>query len=73
MEKKLSRDEIIGVIDNILSAKGTEEEEATWLEQLSVSVPYYQEIYRIIVTSKEDLTAEYILEKAKQNHSPIHL
>ncbi|MCR8979554.1 hypothetical protein [Brevibacillus laterosporus] len=72
MEKKLSRDEIIGVINNILSAKGTEEEEATWLEQLSVSVPYYQEIYRIIVTSKEDLTAEDILEKAKQNHSPIH-
>ncbi|TPG71338.1 hypothetical protein EEL32_14890 [Brevibacillus laterosporus] len=72
MEKKQSRDEIIEVIHSILSAKGTEEED-TWLEQLSVSVPYYQEIYRIIVTSKEDLTAEDILEKAKQNHSPIHL
>lgn len=33
MEKKQSKDEIIEVIHNILSAKGTEEEEDTWLEQ----------------------------------------
>ncbi|MED1790093.1 hypothetical protein P4V47_21910 [Brevibacillus laterosporus] len=72
MKKKLSRNEFIEVIDNILSAEGTEEEDI-WLEQLSASVPYYQEIYKIIATSKEDLTAEDILEKAKQNHRPINL
>ncbi|NTU21993.1 hypothetical protein HPY28_16835 [Brevibacillus sp. HB1.2] len=73
MTKKLSREEIIDTIDKILLAEGTDEEEDLWLEQLSISVPYYQEIYRIIATSTEDLTAKEILDKAKTNHKPIIL
>ncbi|MFG0217216.1 hypothetical protein ACFU8X_29615 [Brevibacillus porteri] len=73
MTKKLSREEVIDTIDKILLAEGTDEEEDLWLEQLSISVPYYQEIYRIIATSTEDLTAEEILDKAKANHKPIIL
>ncbi|NRA63424.1 MAG: bacteriocin immunity protein [Pseudobacteriovorax sp.] len=66
----LSDKEVIELIDKLRSNVGTEDEEDEWLDSLSQRFPNIQ---NLIFHSKERLTAEQILEKAKEIDKPILL
>ncbi len=69
----LDRDEMVEIIRKIMEGEGTEEEDEIWAAQLSQTVPYYQEIFRIIATSNEDLAPEEVLDLTQKKHKPIIL
>lgn len=69
----LERDEVIDILRKIMEGEGTQEEDEIWTEQLSQTVPYYQEIFNIIATSNEDLSPEDVLDRAQKKYKPIIL
>lgn len=70
-----SEKEIIKMIDKILQlvSDGTDEELNKAVQELTVSVPFYEKIYDLIFFSNQELTAEEIYQKAKAEHKPILL
>lgn len=70
-----SERETIKIIDEILRlvSDGTDEELDRAIQELSVSVPFYEKIYDLIFFSNQELTAEEIYQKAKAEHKPILL
>lgn len=68
-----SEKEIIKMIDKALQlvSNGTDEELNKAVQELTVSVPFYEKIYDLIFFSNQVLTAEEIYQKAKAEHKPI--
>ena len=71
--EKLNKDEIIALIKRLKKAEGTDEEQSEWVWQIENSVPFYQEIVKLLFWSNEVLTAEEIYDRAEKNYKPIIL
>ena len=71
MEKKLSRLELIELVDKIMKSKGTEEEIDNMIEELEKNVPH-PEVSDLIFWNEEELTPEQIVDIALA-YKPIQL
>ncbi len=71
MTQKLSREELVRLVEKIIRVEGTEEEIDAMLDLFGRSVPD-PEAERLIYWSDEDLTAEEIVDRAL-SYKPIIL
>ena len=69
MFKKLTREELISLVNKIVECEGTEEEIDEMIEALKRNV-LHPEIINLIYLNKEDLTPEQIVDKAL-SYKPI--
>ncbi|WBW96131.1 bacteriocin immunity protein [Oceanirhabdus sp. W0125-5] len=63
MLKKLTREELINLVDKIIECEGTEEEIDEMIELLEKNVPD-PEVTGLIYWSEEELTSEQIVDRA---------
>ena len=71
MESKLSRLELIELVEKIMKSKGTEEEIDNMIEELERNVPH-PEVSDLIFWNEEGLTPEQIVDMAL-SYKPIQL
>ena len=69
--KKLTRDELINLVNKIVECKGSEEEINKMIEVLEKNVPN-PEVSDLIYWNEEELTSEQIVDKALK-YKPIQL
>jgi hypothetical protein len=76
MADKLSKEQLVGLVERIINAEGTEKEINEWVELFACSVPDPEASDLIFWPSTRGLgsnpSAEEIVEKAL-NYKPIHL
>ncbi|MDO7904967.1 hypothetical protein Q5741_00900 [Paenibacillus sp. JX-17] len=60
---KLSKEEMIIIVQKLLNGEGSEEEEHQWMEKIEFSVPC-PDISNLIYWPEEELSAKEIVEKA---------
>jgi hypothetical protein len=63
MSSKLSREELITLVDKLLRAEGSEEEQAQWLRTVEENVPH-PEVSDLIYHPEVPLTSTEIVEIA---------
>jgi len=71
MTNKLSREELIILVEKIINCEGTEEEIDQMIEIVEKNVPH-PEVSDLIFWDEEDLSPEQIVDKAL-NYKPIIL
>ena len=71
MLKKLTREELINLVNRIVECEGSEEEIDEMIEIVKRNVPH-PEISDLIYWNEEELTPEQIVDKAL-NYKPIEL
>lgn len=71
MSKKLTREELIDLVNKIIECEGSEEEIDEMIEVVKRNVPY-PDISDLIYWSEDELTPEQIIDKAL-NYKPIQL
>ena len=71
MLKKLTREELINLVNRIVKCEGSEEEIDEMIEVVKRNVPH-PEISDLIYWNKEELTPEQIVDKALE-YKPIQL
>lgn len=71
MLKKLTREELIVLVNKIIECEGTEDEIDEMLEVVKNNVPH-PEVSDLIYWNEEELTPEQIVDKALA-YSPIQL
>lgn len=71
MESKLSKLELIELVEKIMKSKGTEEEIDNMIEELERNVPH-PEVSDLIFWNEEELTPEQIVDIALA-YKPIQL
>ncbi|WBW96074.1 hypothetical protein [Oceanirhabdus sp. W0125-5] len=71
--EKLNKEQIIELIQKLKNAEGADDEQNEWVCQIEYSVPFYQDIVRLLFWSNKVLTAKEIYEEAEKNHNPIIL
>ncbi|MGY1462024.1 bacteriocin immunity protein [Bacillus toyonensis] len=71
MLKKLTREELINLVNKIVESEGTEEEIDTMIEVVKRNVPH-PELSDLIYWNDEDLTPEQIVDIALA-YTPIQL
>ncbi len=69
--KKLTREELINLVNRIVKCEGSEEEIDEMIEVVKRNVPH-PEISDLIYWNKEELTPEQIVDKALE-YKPIQL
>lgn len=71
MSKRLTREELINLVNKIIECEGSEEEIDEMIEVVKRNVPY-PDISDLIYWSEDELTPEQIIDKAL-NYKPIQL
>ena len=71
MLKKLTREELINLVNRIIECEGTEEEIDEMIEVVERNVPH-PEVSDLIYWNDEELTPEQIVDKALE-YKPIQL
>ncbi|BBK78747.1 bacteriocin immunity protein [Clostridium butyricum] len=71
MSKRLTREELIDLVNKIIECEGSEEEIDEMIEVVKRNVPY-PDISDLIYWSEDELTPEEIIDKAL-NYKPIQL
>ncbi|MBS4839915.1 MULTISPECIES: bacteriocin immunity protein [Clostridium] len=71
MSERLTREELINLVNKIIECEGSEEEIDEMIEVVKRNVPY-PDISDLIYWSEEELTPEQIIDKAL-NYKPIQL
>ena len=71
MSKRLTREELIDLVNKIIECEGSEEEIDEMIEIVKRNVPH-PEISDLIYWNEEELTPEQIVDKAL-NYKPIEL
>lgn len=71
MSKRLTREELIDLVNKIIECEGSEEEIDEMIEVVKRNVPY-PDISDLIYWSEDELTPEQIIDKAL-NYKPIQL
>ena len=71
MFKKLTREELINLVNKIVECEGSEEEIDEMIDMVKKNVPY-PDISDLIYWSEDELTPEQIIDKAL-NYKPIQL
>jgi hypothetical protein len=69
--ERLTRDEMIALVDRLQRGEGDDEQAGEWIDQLNQSVPH-PSISDLIFYSDEELSPEEIVDKALA-HRPIEL
>ena len=69
--ERLTRDEMIALVDRLQRGEGDDTQAGEWLDQLKQSLPHPR-ISDLIFYSDEELTAEEIVDKALA-YRPIEL
>ena len=52
---------------------GTDSQQEEWMNSIKNSFPFYEKIINLLFWSNEELSADEIFERAKQEYSPIIL
>ena len=68
---RLTRDEVITLVDRLQRGEGDDEQTGEWIDQLNASVPH-RAISDLIFYSDEELSPEEIMDKALA-YRPIEL
>lgn len=71
MSKRLTREELINLVNKIIECEDSEEEIDEMIEVVKRNVPY-PDISDLIYWSEDELTPEQIIDKAL-NYKPIQL
>lgn len=71
MSNRLTREELIELVNKIIECEGSEEEIDVMIEVVKRNVPY-PDISDLIYWSEDELTPEQIIDKAL-NYKPIQL
>ena len=71
MSERLTREELINLVNKIIECEGSEEEIDEMIEVVKRNVPY-PDISDLIYWSEDELTPEQIIDKAL-NYKPIQL
>ena len=71
MSKRLTREELIDLVNKIIECEGSEDEIDEMIEVVKRNVPY-PDISDLIYWSEDELTPEQIIDKAL-NYKPIQL
>jgi colicin immunity protein/pyocin immunity protein len=69
--ERLTRDEMIALVDRLQRGEGDDEQAGEWIDQLNQSVPH-PAISDLIFYSDEELSPEEIVDKAL-SYRPIEL
>lgn len=69
--RRLSREEMVGLVEHLQRGEGDDDEASAWLEALERSIPS-PHVSDLIFYSAEDLTAAEIVDRAHE-HRPFAL
>ena len=70
--KRVNRAELVTIVQKLMVAEGTEEEQNEWLQIFADNVPYPQASDLIYWPDKDDQSAEEIVDEAL-TYKPIQL
>lgn len=73
MSIKLSQSDAVEIISKLQKGEGTDSQQEEWMNSIKNSFPFYEKIINLLFWSNEELSADEIFERAKQEYSPIIL